>query len=50
MLLISELVLLSAIKRDESRGAHYRSDAPNENKAYNKHSLINKESEISYED
>ena len=50
MLHICELVLQSALGRNESRGAHFRIDAPVEKEIYQKHSVINTESEISYED
>ncbi len=43
-LLISEAIILSAIKREESRGSHQRSDFENEDEKFNKHiaiSLIN---------
>jgi len=50
MLLLCELVLKSAIKRDESRGAHFRSDATGEKDSLSKHSIINIDGEITYED
>ena len=50
MLELSELVLKSAIKRCESRGAHFRIDATEEKEEYQKHSVIAKDGEISYED
>jgi len=36
MLQLSEVVILSALKREESRGAHYRSDYPHEVKNFAK--------------
>jgi len=47
---ICELVIHSAIKRQESRGAHYRTDEPREKDEYKKHSVIPKDCEINYED
>ncbi|MCW4055124.1 MAG: succinate dehydrogenase flavoprotein subunit [Candidatus Bathyarchaeota archaeon] len=41
MLNISEVILLSALRREESRGAHYRSDFPKRNdKTWLKHTLV----------
>ncbi|MCW8838091.1 MAG: FAD-dependent oxidoreductase [Thiovulaceae bacterium] len=40
MLELSRLVLKGAIAREESRGAHYRSDFPNEDEAYAKHTIV----------
>jgi len=40
MLEISRLVLKGAIDRNESRGAHYRSDFPNEEVQYAKHTIV----------
>ena len=40
-LVISEAVVLSALKREESRGAHHRDDYPKKDKKYEKHILIN---------
>jgi len=50
LLQVSELVVQCAIRRQESRGAHFRTDATDENEKYKKHSIINKDGEISYED
>ncbi|MFA7499477.1 MAG: FAD-binding protein, partial [Sulfurimonas sp.] len=49
MLLLGEAVLLSAISRDESRGAHFRVDAPISNEKYRAHTVIDIDGEISYE-
>jgi len=50
MLEISKLVLLGAISRDESRGAHFRVDMPTENnEKFKAHSIIDKDGNISYE-
>ena len=40
MLELAKAILLGAIYRKESRGAHFRSDYPNEDKKYQKHSVI----------
>ncbi len=40
MLQLSQVVILSALKRKESRGAHYRIDYKNENKSFQKESII----------
>jgi succinate dehydrogenase/fumarate reductase flavoprotein subunit len=49
MLEISELILVSAISRDESRGAHFRVDAPHADKKFEAHTIIDKEGVLSYE-
>lgn len=49
MLEISELILISAISRDESRGAHFRADAPEMNKKFEAHTIIDREGVLSYE-
>ena len=36
-LLLAQALSLSALKRTESRGAHYRSDYPKESKAWERH-------------
>ena len=46
---ISEMIVRSAIGRDESRGAHFRTDAQSEKEELAKHSVICKNREISYE-
>lgn len=51
MLELSELVLIGAIAREESRGAHFRVDKPSENnELFKAHSVIDKDGNISYED
>lgn len=46
MLKTAEVVVLSALKREESRGAHYRKDFPKRNdESWLKHTLISKTSE-----
>ncbi len=42
LLTISKLVTISALKREESRGSHFRKDFPKENKDYEKISIIQK--------
>jgi succinate dehydrogenase / fumarate reductase flavoprotein subunit len=42
MLYLSKRVLQGAIERKESRGAHYRSDYPNEDASFAKHTVIDK--------
>ena len=49
MLFLSELILLSAIQRDESRGAHFRIDAQMSKKEFDAHTIIDKDGVISYE-
>ena len=43
MLELSRLILISAIARDESRGAHFRIDAPHEDEKFAMHTIICKE-------
>ena len=40
MLELSKYILISAITRDESRGAHYRADFPNEDEKFEMHTII----------
>ncbi|MBN2781700.1 MAG: succinate dehydrogenase, partial [Campylobacterales bacterium] len=42
MLYLSKKVIESALHREESRGAHFRSDFPDENGAYKKHTILDK--------
>jgi succinate dehydrogenase/fumarate reductase flavoprotein subunit len=49
LLEISELILISAIGRDESRGAHFRVDAPHPDKKFEVHTIIDADGVISYE-
>ncbi|WP_373001900.1 FAD-dependent oxidoreductase [Sulfurimonas sp.] len=47
MVELSEIILVCAISRNESRGAHYRSDIPQENdKAYKAHTITWKEDSV----
>ena len=46
MLELSKYILISAIDRDESRGAHYRVDFPNEDKKFEMHTIICKDGVI----
>jgi len=46
MLELSKLVLISAISRDESRGAHFRSDNPDEDTKYQKHTVMDRDGVI----
>lgn len=51
MLKVSLLVTISAINRLESRGSHFRLDYPNQNKDYEKNSLIkNSKDRVEFED
>ena len=50
MLEISELILISAINRDESRGAHFRVDFPNSDNKFMFHTVIDNNGTVSYED
>ena len=43
MLELSRLVLVSAISRDESRGAHFRVDFPFEDEKFASHTIIDKD-------
>ncbi len=47
MLELSRLVLISALSREESRGAHYRSDFVCEDEKYNTHTIICKDGVVS---
>lgn len=49
MLFLSELILLSAIQRDESRGAHFRIDAQMSKATFDAHTIIDADGVISYE-
>jgi len=40
LLIVAKAVVLSALNRKESRGAHYRKDYPKENEEFRKHSII----------
>ncbi|OHD97279.1 MAG: succinate dehydrogenase [Sulfurimonas sp. RIFCSPLOWO2_12_FULL_36_74] len=49
MLELCELILISALSRQESRGAHFRVDAPNINEKFEAHTVVSKERVVSYE-
>ena len=49
ILFVAQAVALSALERTESRGAHYRSDHPNENKNWKKAIIIKKGFNIEHE-
>ena len=40
---LSEAMVVVAMQRKESRGAHYRKDFPNKNDTYQAHSIVWKE-------
>jgi len=44
---LSRLILIAAISRQESRGAHFRSDYPNENEKFSMHTIIDKDGVVS---
>jgi len=49
MLILSRLIVKSALAREESRGGHYRSDFPLTNKKWQKHSVIKRgDTHVSY--
>ena len=47
MLELSRLVLMGAISREESRGAHYRSDFPQEDDNFKMHTIVDKDGVVS---
>jgi len=49
MLELSEIILLSAISRQESRGAHFRLDYPNEDEKFARHTVMDKQGVLHYE-
>jgi succinate dehydrogenase / fumarate reductase flavoprotein subunit len=50
MLELGEMVLLSAISRNESRGAHFRTDYKSEDKSFGRHTVMGSEGVVNYED
>jgi L-aspartate oxidase len=42
MLLVSKLIARAALRREESRGGHYRSDYPEKAKEWEKHIILSK--------
>ena len=46
MLLVTKLIALSALAREESRGAHYRTDFPIKRSEFEKHTVIRKNAGI----
>lgn len=49
MLELGELILISAIHRDESRGAHFRIDAPSRDEKFTANTIIDRDGVLSYE-
>ncbi|MDY0122651.1 FAD-dependent oxidoreductase [Sulfurimonas sp.] len=49
MLTVAETILLSAISREESRGAHFRVDFPQADEKYRAHTIVDAEGMVSYE-
>jgi succinate dehydrogenase / fumarate reductase flavoprotein subunit len=49
MLMLAEAVLLSAINRQESRGAHFRIDFPKADEKYKAHTIMDSDKRVSYE-
>ena len=45
MIALCEMVIAGAIKREESRGAHYREDIPRESEAFKKNTIYYKNGE-----
>jgi len=49
MLMVAEMILLGAISRQESRGAHFRKDFPDMDEKYRAHTVIDADKRLSYE-
>lgn len=49
MLMLAEAVLLSAISRQESRGAHFRIDFAKTDEKYTAHTIVDSDKRVSYE-
>jgi succinate dehydrogenase / fumarate reductase flavoprotein subunit len=49
MLDLAEVIIYSAIKREESRGAHYRSDFPKEDARFTKKTLVSTKNQLKVE-
>jgi len=47
MLELSRLVLMGAIARDESRGAHFRADKPSEDEKFKIHTIVDRDGVVS---
>ncbi len=47
MLELSRLVLMGAIARDESRGAHFRTDKPSEDEKFKMHTIVDRNGVVS---
>lgn len=50
MLELSELILLSALAREESRGAHFRIDVPQSQTHFERNTLVDSDKVVFYED